>query len=436
VAWLLRMPAIAAGSSSAVLSQWQAHEGDQLPADASVAIVETDKAEVDLPVEHAGVLVRTLVDEGADVEVGAPIGLMADVDEQVDDVEALLASLGYEAPSAIRSQAVPAAIPSQTVASADPAPAPSAQAAPEQVAVGPTGGPAIPGQRLFTSPLARRMARDSGLAVEQLRGTGPGGRIVRRDVEAALAARADAVASAEPAPSPAAAPAGPGSAQYTDQPHSRIRKATAARLTESKQHAPHFYLQATAKVDELLALRKRINAGGAAVSINDLIVKAAGRAHTVVPAMNVVWTPEAIRSFTTVDVAIAVATERGLLTPVLRGVESMTLSVLAAASADLAERARASRLDQSELDGGTLTVTNLGMYGTEQFAAIINPPHAAILAVGAARQEPVVEDGTLTVGTVMHFTLSVDHRPVDGTVAAEWMRTFVSLVEDPVQILV
>jgi pyruvate dehydrogenase E2 component (dihydrolipoamide acetyltransferase) len=281
------------------------------------------------------------------------------------------------------------------------------------------------------------MARDSGLAVEQLRGTGPGGRIVRRDVEAALAARADAVATAERAPSAAAgASVVPALAQHTDQPHSRIRKATAARLTESKQNAPHFYLQATARVDELLALRKKINAGGAAVSINDLVVKAAGRAHTVVPAMNVIWTPEAVRSFSTVDVAIAVATGRGLLTPVLRGVDTMTLTALATASADLAERARASRLDQSELDGGTLTVTNLGMYGTEQFAAIINPPHAAILAVGAARQEPVVEDGTLTVGTVMHFTLSVDHRPVDGTVAAEWMRAFVSLLEDPVRILV
>lgn len=306
----------------------------------------------------------------------------------------------------------------------------------DHVAVAPRDGSAGPVPRLFTSPLARRLARDAGLAVEQLHGTGPGGRIVRRDVEAALAARADAVASAPPAPSPAALPARLGPAPYTDQPHSRIRRATAARLTESKRDAPHFYLQATARVDELLALRKKINSGGAAVSLNDLVVKAAARAHTVVPAMNVIWTPEAIRSFTTVDVAIAVATERGLLTPVLRGVEAMTLTALAAASADLAERARASRLDQSELDGGTLTVTNLGMYGTEQFAAIINPPHAAILAVGAARQEPVVEDGALTVGTVMHVTLSVDHRPVDGTVAAEWMRAFVSLLEDPVQILV
>jgi len=431
VAWLLRMPAIAAGASSAVLSQWQAHEGDQLTADASVAIVETEKAEVDLPVDTAGVLVRTLVAEGADVEVGAPIALMADADEQVDDVDALLASLGHEAPSPIPRQADPS-----TTRPAPQAPAPALQAPePEVPDVATTDGAAGPGQRLFTSPLARRLARDAGLAVEQLRGTGPGGRIVRRDVEAALAARADAIAAEQPAASPAAAVAEPAAASFTDQPHSRIRKATAARLTESKREAPHFYLEGTARVDELLTLRKKLNSGGAAVSVNDLVVKAAARAHTLVPAMNVIWTPEAIRSFSSVDVAIAVATDRGLLTPVVRGVEAMSLGALSAASADLAQRARSGRLNQSELEGGTLTVTNLGMYGTERFAAIINPPHAAILAVGAARQEPVVEDGALTVGTVMHLTLSVDHRPVDGTVAAQWMQAFVSLLENPVQIL-
>jgi pyruvate dehydrogenase E2 component (dihydrolipoamide acetyltransferase) len=422
VAWLLRMPAIAAGASSAVLSQWQAREGDQLTADTAVAIVETEKAEVDLPVDTAGVLVRTLVAEGADVEVGAPIALMAEAHEQVGDVDALLASLGHEAPSPIPRQADPS--------TARPAPqAPSPQV-PDVAAT--DGGP---GQRLFTSPLARRLARDAGLAVEQLRGTGPGGRIVRRDVEAALAARADSIAAEQPAASPAGVLAGPVPATATDQPHSRIRTATAARLTQSKRDAPHFYLEGTARVDELLALRKRITSGGAAVSLNDLVVKAAARAHTIVPAMNVIWTPDAIRSFSSVDVAIAVATDRGLLTPVLRGVEAMSLGTLSAASADLAQRARSGRLNQSELDGGTLTVTNLGMYGTERFAAIINPPHAAILAVGAARQEPVVEDGALTVGTVMHVTLSVDHRPVDGTVAAQWMQAFVSLLENPVQIL-
>jgi pyruvate dehydrogenase E2 component (dihydrolipoamide acetyltransferase) len=424
VAWLLRMPAIAAGASSAVLSQWQAHEGDQLAADAAVAIVETEKAEVDLPADTAGVLVRTLVAEGADVEVGAPIALMADAHEQVDDVDALLASLGHGAPSAIPRQADPSTT----------RPAPQASE-PETSDVATTDGAGGPGQRLFTSPLARRLARDAGLAVEQLRGTGPGGRIVRRDVEAALTARADAVAAAEPAASPAVAVTGAAPASYTDQPHSRIRMATAARLTESKREAPHFYLEGTARVDELLALRKTINSGDAAVSVNDLVVKAAARAHTVVPAMNVIWTPEAIRSFGSVDIAIAVATGRGLLTPVLRGVEAMSLSTLSAASADLAQRARSGRLNQSELEGGTLTVTNLGMYGTERFAAIINPPHAAILAVGAARPEPVVEDGALTVGTVMHLTLSVDHRPVDGTIAAQWMQAIVSLLENPVQIL-
>jgi pyruvate dehydrogenase E2 component (dihydrolipoamide acetyltransferase) len=423
VAWLLRMPAIAAGASSAVLSQWQAHEGDELTAEASVAIVETEKAEVDLPVDTAGVLLRTLVAEGADVEVGAPIALMAEAHEQVDDVDALLASLGHEAPSPIPRQAAPSTS------------RPAAQSDREVPDVTTPAGAAAPGQRLFTSPLARRLARDAGLAVEQLHGTGPGGRIVRRDVEAALAARVDAIATAEPTAPPVAGVAAPAPGAYTDQPHSRIRRATAARLTQSKREAPHFYLEGTARVDELLALRKRINSGGASVSLNDLVVKAAARAHTLVPAMNVVWTPEAIRSFSSVDVAIAVATDRGLLTPVLRGVEAMSLGALSAASADLAQRARSGRLNQFELDGGTLTVTNLGMYGTERFAAIINPPHAAILAVGAARQEPVVEDGALTVGTVMHLTLSVDHRPVDGTVAAQWMQAFVSLLENPVQIL-
>jgi pyruvate dehydrogenase E2 component (dihydrolipoamide acetyltransferase) len=274
------------------------------------------------------------------------------------------------------------------------------------------------------------------LAVEQLQGTGPGGRIVRRDVEAALEARAAAAAPAQQPAQPVAAPAVDGQRAYTDLPHSRIRKATAARLTESMQTAPHFYLQGTAIVDELVALRARVNGGGGAVTLNDLIVKAAARAHSAVPAMNVIWTPEAVRSFSTVDIAVAVATERGLVTPVLRSVDAMTLTSLSAASADLVARARAGQLRQSELEGGSLTVTNLGMYGTKQFSAIINPPQAAILAVGAARQEPVVRDGHLQVGTVMHLTLSVDHRPVDGAVAAQWMRAFVALLEDPVQILV
>src|SRR5690606_24738539 len=254
--------------------------------------------------------------------------------------------------------------------------------------------------RIFASPLARRMAREAGIAVEEITGTGPGGRIIRRDVEAAIAKRAAVAdrAAAAPAAQPAvAAPAARAVAEQpgsVEQPHSRIRKAIAARMTESKQTIPHFYLRGTARVDKLLALREQLNqVSPTKISVNDMVIKAAAVAHLEVPAMNVVWTPEATRSFSSVDISVAVATERGLVTPVLRGVERLTISQIAAGVKDFVERAKAGRLQQHELEGGSLSITNLGMYGTEEFAAIINPPQAAILAVGAARQEPVVEDG-------------------------------------------
>jgi pyruvate dehydrogenase E2 component (dihydrolipoamide acetyltransferase) len=215
-----------------------------------------------------------------------------------------------------------------------------------------------------------------------------------------------------------------------------MRRAIATRLTQSKQTVPHFYLRATIRVDELLRVRAQLNESASVrISVNDLVVKAAARAHTLVPGMNVIWAEEAVRSFAAVDIALAVATDRGLLTPVVRGVDRMSVSTLAAATRDLADRAKAGRLRQEELEGGSMSVTNLGMFGTEEFAAIINPPQSAILAVGAAREEPVVEEGRVVVGTVMRATLSVDHRPVDGVLAAEWMQVFVSLMERPVQIL-
>jgi pyruvate dehydrogenase E2 component (dihydrolipoamide acetyltransferase) len=221
-----------------------------------------------------------------------------------------------------------------------------------------------------------------------------------------------------------------------------MRRAIAARLTESKATTPHFYLRGSARVDRLLQLRAELNEGaldpggpGVRISVNDLLVKAVAQAHLLVPEMNVTWTGEAIRSYSGVDVAVAVATDDGLVTPVLRGVESMSVRAVARATQDAVERARAGRLQQRELEGGTISVTNLGMYGTEEFAAILNPPQAAILAVGAARQEPVVTHGELAVGTVLRVTLSVDHRPVDGATAARWMQAFVSVLETPVRIL-
>ncbi len=219
-------------------------------------------------------------------------------------------------------------------------------------------------------------------------------------------------------------------------PHSRLRRAIAARLTQSTQEAPHFYLRGSARVDRLLALRAELNsADDVRVSVNDLVVKAVARAHMLVPAVNVIWTDDAVRMFDSVDIAVAISTEQGLVTPVLRAVESMSISQVALATKDFAARARSGSLRQHELEGGSTSVTNLGMFGTEDFAAIINPPHSSILAVGAAAQEPVVVDGALAVGTVMRVTLSVDHRPIDGATAAQWMREFIGLLEQPARIL-
>ena len=234
----------------------------------------------------------------------------------------------------------------------------------------------------------------------------------------------------------AAAPASRGAAAYTEVPHSRLRRLVASRLTESKTTAPHFYLRASVRVDALLALRAEINEGAEIrVSVNDLVVKAVGAAHQLVPELNVTWTADAVRAYASVDVAVAVATEHGLVTPVVHGVQDLSVTAVARTVRDVAERARAGRLQQHELEGGTISVTNLGMYGIEEFAAIINPPQSSILAVGAARQEPVVVEGRVEVATVMRLTLSVDHRPADGVVAARWMAALVELLEHPARIL-
>jgi pyruvate dehydrogenase E2 component (dihydrolipoamide acetyltransferase) len=334
----------------------------------------------------------------------------------------------------------------------DPAPAapPPAEPTPAEPATSVSGSAELTGGRIFSSPLARRLAREAGLSIADLHGTGPGGRIVRRDIQQATDSRgaliSDPAMARQPAattlsrhaaPSTTATATETAPAAYVDIPHTRMRRAIAARLTESMRDAPHFYLRGTARVDKLLKLRARLNdSGSVRISVNDLVVTAAARAHVLVPAMNVIWTPGAVRSFSSVDISLAVATDRGLIAPVLRGVDRMTLSGVAAASRDLVDRARSGRLQQKDLEGGTLTVTNLGAYGTEDFAAIINPPQSAILAVGAAREEPVVRKGRLRVGTVMNVTLSVDHRPIDGVVAAQWMAVFISLLEEPVRILV
>ncbi len=382
-------------------------------------MVETSKAVVDVEAETDGVVLKRLVDEGTDVGVGDPIAVLGDPGESVADLAAAMRALGVGAQPA-----------------AAPAPEPS-----------PGPQPAVAnGGRLFASPLARRMARDAGLTLADLTGTGPGGRIVRRDVERAVTRPATPVPAqspngSAPAPTPVeapvAAPTPTDTTGYVDVPHSRSRRAVAERLSESKRTVPHFYLRGSARVEALLALRRELNESNPAVriSVNDLIVKAVARAHVLVPGMNVIWTPDAIRQFETVDLAVAIASERGLVTPVLRSVESTSISAVATRIRDLVERAGTGRLQQRELEGGSATISNLGMYGTEEFAAIINPPHASIVAVGAVSDEPVAQDGEVRVGSVLRCTVSVDHRAVDGALAAEWMRAFVATLEHPLQIL-
>jgi pyruvate dehydrogenase E2 component (dihydrolipoamide acetyltransferase) len=411
MAELLRMPEVAAGMESAILSTWLIAENTPHSAGDVIAVIETDKAVVDVEAETDGVILRTLVADGTDVPVGAPIALIAGTSETITDIDAVLLELGVGASSFT-------AVADESEPDVETLPA----------------GPTAPFTRLFASPLARRMARDAGLDITQIYGTGPGGRIVRRDVEAATRTM-PAVGTPATAPAPVVRTASVAAA-FTDTPHSRLRRAIAARLTESKQTAPHFYLRGTANVERLLAMREELNTGEATrISVNDLVIKAVAKAHMLVPALNVTWTPDAVRSYTGVDIAVAIATDNGLVTPVLRSVESMPISVVASSVKDYAERARAGRLQQHELEGGSISVTNLGMYGTEEFAAIINPPQAAILAVGAARQEPVVVDGALAVATVMRVTLSIDHRPVDGVNGARWMQVFIDLLEHPAKIL-
>lgn len=419
---LLRMPGVAANATDAILSEWQVAENTDFGKEDTIATVETDKANVDIEAEEAGVILKFLVAAGTTVEVGAPIALTGHPGERVSDLDQALRDLGVVAEER-HDDTVAADLPAETAT-----PEPAART---------YGG--ADGQRMFVTPLVRRLVREADIDLSGITGTGPNGRIVKRDIVDLLAAPKQPPSAPVAPVAQVPPPVGPAPEQqgYTDAPHSRMRKAIAARLTQSKQAAPHFYVRGSAEVDALLALRKSINeSGDIKISVNDLIVKAAARAHVLVPAMNVIWLDDAVRSFETVDIAVAVASDRGLMTPVVRDVGRRSIGAVAAATRDLAARARDGKLRQEELEGGSLSISNLGMFGTEEFSAIINPPQAAILAVGAARSEAVVHDGELAVASVLKVTLSVDHRPVDGAVAAEWMAAFLDVLHSPMTILI
>jgi pyruvate dehydrogenase E2 component (dihydrolipoamide acetyltransferase) len=344
------MPAIAAGADSALLAEWQVDEGATFKKTDPIATVETDKAMVEVEAEEDGVILRFLADAGQLVEVGAPIALSGAPGETVDDVDAALEALGVNG---------------QTVAPDSPQPNSDAT----KTSGARADDEERPADRLFATPLVRRLAREADLDLHSVTGSGPNGRIVRRDVEGLLAQPAPPRVEAEaksdtPAERVEPAPADAATTGYEDVPHTRMRTAIAARLTESKRDVPHFYVRATCRVDRLLALRSELNAdaaqaGGTKVSVNDLIVKAAARAHVLVPAMNVVWTEKAIRRFDTVDIGVAVASDRGLVTPVIRDAARRSVGSVSTAMGDLAERARSGKLTQTEIEGGSFCVSNL-----------------------------------------------------------------------------
>ena len=416
------MPALSPTMETGTLAKWNVAVGDTVRSGDVIAEIETDKATMEVEAVDEGVLAAILVEGGTEgVAVGTAIARLAEDGENAADVAAAPVS----APAL-----APAVTPTEPVSPASPAPVKAA--VPQQVPV--TKG-ASEGARIFASPLARRIAADSGVDLTALTGSGPHGRILRRDVEAV----AGAPASPRPASlaaSPAAVPASPG-ASHTE-PNSQMRKIIAERLQQSKATAPHFYLTVDCEIDTLLESRRMMNdraPEGVKISVNDLIIRAAAMALIKVPKANASWEGDNTRLFHHADIAMAVAVDGGLVTPVIWAAEQKGLAEIATTSRDLATRAREGRLAPEEFSGGSFTISNLGMYGIREFAAVINPPQGAILAVGAGEERPVVRNGQLAVATVMTVTLSADHRVVDGAVGAEWLQAFKGFIEAPVTML-
>ena len=464
MATIIRMPGVLAGAEEAALAGWLVAVGDTVSVGDPIAEIETEKATVEYAAEASGVLGRTLISAGDSTEVGVAIAVLLGEGEGDAEIDAVLSGAAAAAVDARDPDSAAPVVASPSPGAAGPAAAVNVDiGAPETDAAAAVtaAAPAVDAptqdvsdsgaRRLFASPIARRLARERDLDLFAIVGTGPEGRISRRDVEAHRASTAQpaVVVSAPSSPAPAvqvrAAPAtsaaGAASgvcAEWDEVPHTGMRRAIARRLTESKSTVPHFYLTAECRVDALLALRVQINeASPVRISVNDLVVKAVAAAFADVPDANVTWSDSAMRRHRTVDIAVAVATEGGLFTPVLRDVASKSLTAISSSIAELAGRARARKLRQDELEGGSFSVTNLGMYGTLEFSAILNPPQSGILAVGAATKQAVVDsDGELAVSSVMHFTLSVDHRAIDGALAAQWLAAFTSRIENPLSILV
>ncbi|MGF1610517.1 MAG: pyruvate dehydrogenase complex dihydrolipoamide acetyltransferase, partial [Kiloniellales bacterium] len=436
------------------LSKWLKKEGDKVAAGDVIAEIETDKATMEVEAVEEGTLGRILVEEGTDaVAVNTPIAVILEDGEDESALEGFDAGgEGAVEPEKPKESAEKPAKP----APADPEAEPKPESKPEPKAAASDAKPAAKpaasaesGDRVFASPLAKRMAKQAGLDLSAIAGSGPKGRVVKDDVEAAIAsggakpgkpaaaekpAQADKAAPAKAAPAPAA-----GEAAFDLVPHTSMRKVIARRLTESKQTVPHFYLTVDCELDALLDLRKTLNAqapdGGYKLSVNDFLIKAAALALIKVPAANASWSEDGSKMYKSADISVAVSIEGGLITPVIRTAQSKGLATISAEMKALAKKARDGKLVPEEYQGGTFSLSNLGMFGVKHFEAVINPPQGCILAVGTGEQRPVVKSGALAIATVMSCTLSVDHRVVDGAVGAEYMQAFKGLIENPLSMM-
>jgi len=423
------MPALSPTMTEGKLSRWLKKEGEEIKSGDVLAEIETDKATMEVEAVDEGFLSKIVVPDGTDgVAVNAVIAILTDsAGEKVDAPKAAPADTSVETPKQP---------PKET-----PAPVEAKASAPA------ANGHDDHGERIFASPLARRMAKQAGVDLAALKGSGPNGRIVKADVEAgagkaAPSPKADLAPPAAAAPKPAAPAEQKITAPHTKIPNSSMRKIIAKRLLESKQTVPHFYLTSNIEIDALLKLRADLNAksakdgpGSFKLSVNDLVIKACAVALRRHPNVNSTYTEEAIIQYTDVDISIAVAIPDGLITPIIRKADQLGLAAISNAMKDLGARAKSGKLKPEEFQGGGFSISNLGMFGIPEFSAIINPPQSAILAVGAGEQRAVVKNGAIAIATIMTVTLSCDHRVVDGALGAEFLSTLKSIVEDPLSLM-
>ena len=459
------MPALSPTMTEGTLAKWHVKEGDEVSSGDVLAEIETDKATMEFEAVDEGTVAKILIAEGTEgVAVNEPIAIMAEEDEDVAEAAKSAGSGGSGGgASEPKSEAPKEGAPKEEAPKeeAKPAPASSGEAAKPAAGEGQKAPPATKtddGSRVFASPLARRIAAAEGVDLTKVKGSGPHGRIVKADVEDAVAgggakaaapaadkgASAPAAAAGSAAPAPAPAPSSPDDPifkmlpAFEEVPNSGMRKTIAKRLSESARDTPHFNLQVDVEIDKLMAMRKQLNERDGAdykISVNDFVIKATALALQRVPECNVAYTEKAVLKFKQVDMAIAVSIDGGLITPIIKDCASKGLATISKEAKELAGRAREGKLKPEEYQGGTFSISNLGMFGVKSFSSIINPPQGGILSVGAGEQRPVVKDGALGIATVMTLSLAVDHRCIDGAAGAAFIKELKGLIEDPIALM-